>query len=185
MHTDHAHDWRLLRQYVQQGSQAAFAEIVRRYINLVYATSRREVGDASLAEDVTQVVFLTLARRAPVLLPAIDLSRWLFTAARYTARDVLKQERRRRVREMKALEDVTEANADVDGPLGLAVNAALEALNKDDWKAVHLRFYEGLSLADVGQAIGVSEDTAQKRVSRALQRMRRSLTSAGVALSVV
>ena len=80
---------------------------------------------------------------------------------------------------------MVEPEADVDRPLELAVNAALEKLGKDDWKAVHLRFYEGLSLADVGQAFGVSEDTAQKRVSRALDRMRRTLRSTGAALSIV
>jgi len=180
------HDWYLLRQYVKHNSQTAFSQLVNRYINLVYATSRREVGDAALADDVTQVVFLTLARRAPMLMPDTVLSRWLFTAARLTARDVLKQERRRRVREMKASRDLHTGYETDHGDLSLdpAVNVALASLSAGDWEAVYLRFYEEMSLAEIGRAFGISEDTAQKRVSRALRRLRSSLTASGIGVSL-
>ena len=79
-------DWQLLKQYADDGSQTAFAELVERHINLVHATCLREVRDASLADDVTQVVFLLLAKKAPALGEGIVLTGWLFQTARFASK---------------------------------------------------------------------------------------------------
>src|SRR5687768_1935005 len=99
-------EWDLVRSYVEDGSQAAFASLVERYINLVYSTCLREVRDATLAEDITQVVFLLLAKKAPALREGTVLSGWLFQTARFVCRDAMKQEARRQQREQKAAQEM-------------------------------------------------------------------------------
>ena len=95
------HDWQLLREYLDNNSQEAFAGLVERHINLVYSTCLREVHDATLAEDVTQVVFLLLVKKAPALREGTVLSGWLFQTARFVSKDALKQEARRQQREQR------------------------------------------------------------------------------------
>jgi len=178
-------DWLLLKQYVKAGSPAAFDEIVKRHVKMVYGTCRREIGDPHLAEDVTQVVFLIFARKAKRMRPGTIVSRWLFKTAVFASRDIVRQERRREARESKAREHLSTIHVDpiADRPLETAVNAALSTLNATDWEAVHLRFYEGLSLREIGELWGTSEDTAQKRVSRAIARIRKTLTTHGIGLT--
>jgi len=180
-------DWLLLRQYARTGSQGAFDELVKRHLKMVYGTCRREIGDPHLAEDVTQVVFLIFARKAKRMLPGTIVSRWLFKTAVFASRDILRQERRREARESKAREHLSTIHIDpaADRPLETAVNAALSTLTATDWEAVHLRFYEELSLREIGELWGTSEDTAQKRVSRAIGRVRKTLVTHGIGLTAV
>jgi RNA polymerase sigma factor (sigma-70 family) len=189
-HSDETDDWRLLRRYARDGSQDAFGRIVERHINLVYATCRRELGDPSLADDVTQVVFLILARKAGSLMRGTILSRWLFKTARFASRDVMKREARRKACEVPLNLDISPAPSSSDDtvrdrPLAIAINCALEKLSHSDWEAVQLRFYEDLSLREIGEICGTSEDTAQKRVSRAVDRIRRSLLREGIGISAI
>src|SRR5919107_4716580 len=95
-------EWQLLREYVEHNSQAAFAGLIERYINLVYSTCLREVRDAALAQDVTQVVFLILARKAKKIRRGTVLSGWLYQTARFAARSALQQEARRHSSERQA-----------------------------------------------------------------------------------
>src|ERR1051325_7277046 len=93
-------DHELLRRYVGEKSEVDFAELVRRRIGLVYGVALRQCGgDASLAQDVTQRVFVDLARKAAALAGHTVLSGWLHRSARFAASDVVRAERRRRVRE--------------------------------------------------------------------------------------
>src|SRR5947209_5596365 len=94
-------DRELLEQYARDGSQAAFAELVRRYANLVYRAARRQTSDPAMAEDVTQAVFILLAGRAKNLGKHIVLAGWLIKAARFAARDALRAEQRRKRREQE------------------------------------------------------------------------------------
>lgn len=75
-------DHELLQSYVQDGSEAAFAKLVERHLNLVYSAARRMVRDPHLAQDVTQEVFTLLARKAGKLGRGTILSAWLYRAAR-------------------------------------------------------------------------------------------------------
>src|SRR5947207_13968795 len=96
-------DIELLRSYAKDGSEAAFAELLRRHLNLVYSAALRRVGgDTHLAEDVSQKVFVSLARQARSLTGHPVLTGWLYTASRYAAAQVVRAERRRQAREQEA-----------------------------------------------------------------------------------
>ncbi len=184
--TSPTQDWPLLRRYVEQHSQEAFAALVSRHLNLVYATCRREVGDAALAEDVTQVVFLLLARKAPSLRSGTHLAGWLFQTARFASRNALTREQRRRHYEHKAAQTMAEQNDHDDAlwdSLEPFLNDAMARLSVGDREAILLRFWDEQSLAETGAALGVTEDTARKRVVRAVGRLRLMLAKDGVTIS--
>ena len=172
----------LIRRYVREKSQAAFAEIVQRYRRLVYFTCLRESGDAQFAEDATQAVFLILARKASALSGRASLAGWLFQTARLTARDALKREHRRLRHEQQAALVVgrTPQKQTLRGEL----NESLASLKEAEREAVLLRFFEEMSFQEIGAALNVSEDTAQKRVSRALDKMRTQFARRDLTLSV-
>lgn len=179
----------LLRRYVRHDSQAAFAALVRRYGGLVHATCLREVDDKQLAEDIAQVVFLLLARRAPSLLRADSLAGWLFRAARFSARNALRRERRRKVHEQEVIADMTHAH--LNGPpipswslLEPLVNAALASLRPHEQEVVLLRYLEGASWRETAARLGLAEDAAQKRGTRAVDKMRRFVNRQGLLLSL-
>ncbi len=111
-------DSELLRRYAENRSEAAFAELVKRRVSLVYSVALRQVGqDTHLAEDVTQKVFADLARKASALASRPVLSGWLCRSAQFAASDVVRAERRRRARE--------EANHLMhESPIGPASDAA-------------------------------------------------------------
>jgi len=182
-------DSSLLRRYVRHGSQAAFAALVRRYGGLVRATCLREVDDKQLAEDVTQVVFLLLARRAPSLLRVECLAGWLFRVAQFSARNALRQERRRKVHEQEVIADMTQVH--LNGPpiltwslLEPLINAALGSLRPHEQEVVLLRYLEGASWRETAARLGLAEDAAQKRGTRAMDKMRRFVNRQGLVLSL-
>ncbi|HEY7117557.1 MAG TPA: sigma-70 family RNA polymerase sigma factor [Tepidisphaeraceae bacterium] len=178
----------LLADYVERGSQAAFAAIVERHVDMVFSAALRQVGrDRHLAEDVTQAVFVVLAQKAGRLRGQTSLGAWLWNVTRLASLDATKRERRRRVREAKAarmnVEEASEQREwDEVEPL---LDGAIARLGDADRRAILLRFFEGLSLREVGAALGVSEDAAKQRVSRAVGKLRRMLGGAGVSVSAV
>ena len=187
--TDDDGDADLLRQYVRHGSQAAFAALVRRYGGLVHATCLREVDDKQLAEDATQVVFLLLARKAPALLRVDSLAGWLFRASRFSARNALRHERRRKVHEQEVIADMRQAH--FNGPpqppwdhLEPVLNAALASLRPHEQEVVLLRYLEGASWRETASRLGLAEDAAQKRGIRAVDKMRRFVNKQGLMLSL-
>ncbi|HLH57041.1 MAG TPA: sigma-70 family RNA polymerase sigma factor [Verrucomicrobiae bacterium] len=176
----------LLADYVTRGSESAFRELVERYVDLVYSTALRCVqGDTHRAEDVAQTVFLDLARLASRFSKEILLGGWLHRHTCYVASTLLRGERRRQARERQAAE-MSALDKEPDSGLSqLApmLDAAINELDEDDRKAILLRFYERLDLRSVGQALGSSENAAQKRVSRALEQLHSILVHRGVTLS--
>ena len=180
-------DWKLLQAYAANRSEAAFAELVGRHLNWVYSAAWRQVGDPHLAEDVTQSVFVLLARKAGSLGRGTVLGGWLFRTTRFVASRALRAEVRRKRREETAvamslsthLPDDTEA---VWSRLSPHLDQAVAALSDSDRSAVLLRFYEKKPLLEVGRRLGVSEEAAKKRVSRALDKMREFMVRRGVAL---
>src|SRR3989441_4576471 len=181
-----ADDEQLLRQYAEERSESAFGELVSRYIDLVYSAALRVVnGDAQLAQDVTQTVFMDLARKARRLPGGVVLAGWLHRHTCYTAATAVRTERRRRAREqtameMRALDDNTESPWRRLAPY---LDEALNELNSSDRNALVLRFLKRQDLRAVGAALGISEDSAQKRVSRALEKLRGVLRRRGVTLT--
>jgi RNA polymerase sigma factor (sigma-70 family) len=175
----------LLADYAATGSEVAFRELVSRYIDLVYSTASRLVdGDAHRAQDIAQTVFLDLSRQAAKLAGPVMLGGWLHRHTCFVARKAMRGERRRQLRERQAAE-MNALNSPDAGFEHLApvLDEVINELGEEDRKAILLRFYERLDLRSVGEALGASENAAQKRVSRALDQLQVLLTRRGVALS--
>src|ERR1035441_1815749 len=176
----------LLAEYARTGSEAAFAELVRRYVDLVYSAAFRLVeGDRPLAEDVAQTVFADLALMARRLPADLLLGGWLHRHTCLVAATLLRGERRRRARErqaveMNALQDHSEANLAAVAPL---LDEAINQLGTADRTAVMLRFFEQRDFRAVGEALGSNEDAARMRVNRALGKLESLLKRRGVTLS--
>src|SRR5580692_4247970 len=176
-------DWDLPRQYTQEDSQDAFGEIVRRHVNLVYSAALRQVRSPQLAEDVAQSVFADLARDAHKLKPDTILTAWLYTVARRTAIDAVRMESRRQLREQIAMEmNFMNATADDWAQIAPLLDDAMAALDETDRAAILLRYFENKSLRDVGENLQISDDAAQKRVSRAVETLREFFTTKKVAI---
>jgi RNA polymerase sigma factor (sigma-70 family) len=179
-------DHDLLIAYAKDGSDVAFTELVQRHAHAVYASALRQTANPSLAEEVTQVVFILLARKAGSLKPGIVVAGWLFRATQFTAKDIMKAERRRLHRETTAFEvaadeltPVESADEQAWSGVSTKLDACLAQLSESDRHAVLLRFFENRSLAEVGTSLGVAEDAARKRVRRALDRLQLLLEKAG------
>jgi len=181
-------DAKLLRDYAKHGSEAAFGELVSRYVDLVYSTALRQVnGDTQLAQDVTQNVFIDLARRAGVLPNGVVLGGWLYRHTGFTASKVVRSEQRRRIREQEAVNMNalhTQPNTDAAWrQVAPVLDEAMQRLGGRDRDAIVLRYFERRDLRAVGAALGTNEDAAQKRVSRALEKLRAFLARRGITFS--
>lgn len=179
--TDHA----LLNLYASAGRQDAFSELVRRHVNVVYAAARRQLASEALAEDVTQSVFLDLAKAARGFDPETPVVAWLHVVTRRTAIDLARRESRQKTREQAAMEMLSMNDPSPDwAKIAPLLDEALETLNATDRAALLLRYFENKSLREVGHALGISDDAAQKRVSRALEALRVRFSKKGVAVGV-
>lgn len=178
-------DIELLQEYATQNSEEAFATLVSRHVNLVYSVALRQLNNSHHAEEVTQAVFVILAKRAGSLRKGTIISGWLYQTSRLTARNYLRGEIRRQRREqeayMQSLSNETEPDAWPQiAPL---LDDAMSHLGQKDRDAIALRFFEGKNLRDVGVNLGVSEDAAKMRVGRAVEKLRGFFMKRGVALS--
>ena len=177
-------DLDLLRQFTRDQSQDAFSALVKRHLGLVYSAALRQVRSPQLAEEVAQSVFTDLARSASRLKSHTVLTAWLYEVTRRTAINVVRGETRRRLREQIALEmNAINANADDWMQIEPLLDEAMQALDDTDRTAVLLRFFENKSLREVGQALGTTDDTARKRVNRAVERLHEFFTKRGVTIS--
>ncbi|PYI82898.1 MAG: hypothetical protein DME26_16185 [Verrucomicrobia bacterium] len=178
-----ASDLDLLEQYARLNSEEAFATLVHRRLDLVYSAALRQVRSPQLAEEVAQSVFTDLSRNTQKLKPKTILSAWLYQVTRRTAIDVIRRESRRQFRERIALE-MTDMNSTSSAwtQIEPLLDEAMEALDETDRSAVLLRYFENKSLREVGQTLGTSEDAAQKRVGRAVERLREFFAKHGVSL---
>jgi RNA polymerase sigma factor (sigma-70 family) len=174
----------LLRRYLHEDSQDAFAVLVNRHVDLVYSAALRQVRLPHLAEEVAQAVFVDLARQARTLPDDQPLSAWLYVVTRRTAIDVVRREVRRREGEqfVAALATMRTESAGWT-EIAAVLDEAMAALDPSDRSAILLRYFENLSLREVGESLGISEDAAQKRVSRAVDRLRLSFAGRGVAVT--
>jgi RNA polymerase sigma factor (sigma-70 family) len=183
-------DTELLRQYAQSGSETAFTELVQECMPLVYSAALRMVrGDETLAKDVAQTVFIDLARKAGSLLDREVLAGWLYASARLAASKAVRGDHRRGRRERIAA-SMEERTTPPESPqdlseLKLVLDEAMSELGSDERNAVLIRFFQDKDLKEVGLALGISEDAARMRVTRALAKLQMLLKRRGVTITTV
>ena len=177
-------DCDLLRQFDEEGSQEAFAEIVRRHVNLVYSVAMRQVArDEHLAKDVCQEVFSSLARKAARLNGRRVISGWLYYAAKFEACRAARNEGLRRKREMEAGMEIDSDDEEpkIDWEKARPIlDEVIGELKESERNAICLRFYENRHFKDVGERLDVSENTAWMRVNRTLEKLHVLLLKKGI-----
>lgn len=184
-------DAQLLRDYAEHRNEAAFRELVSRHADVVYASALRQVSSPDLAQDIAQSVFTDLARKAQPLAATLtgetSLLGWLFRSTRFLVLNQLRHDRRRQARERQAMENfnpISEPAREWEC-VQPVLDEAMADLSNEDRDALLLRFFKNHNFRAIGAAFGVSDDAAQKRVSRALERLRIQLTSRGVTTTAV
>jgi RNA polymerase sigma factor (sigma-70 family) len=179
--TTEAQDLELLRDYVRDGSDAAFRLLVERHVNLVYSVALRQTRQPHLAQDVAQAVFIVLAEKAATIPHDVVLAGWLFRTTRYAAANAIRAQARREHWEQQAAHMTTpdaspEPDLETVTPL---LNEVLEELPEPDRAAILLRFFEGKSMEEVGRAMGITASAARMRLSRAVEKLRRLFRQRG------
>ncbi len=179
-----ADDTELLRAYIRDGSQEAFAELVHRKLPLVLSAAlRRSNGDRSTAEDIAQIVFALLARKAASLQNHPFLSGWIFTTTHHVAsRTIRKRQRRELWESQMALNTSAEAPAPW-ADIGPVIDDILIGLTEGDRRAILMRFFENQSFAEIARLFNINEDAARMRVNRALNALRARLERRGISSS--
>jgi RNA polymerase sigma factor (sigma-70 family) len=181
-----ANDMDLVREFARHNSEAAFTELVRRHINLVYSVARRCTGNDGDAHDVTQAVFIILARKAAGLREKTLLTGWLYETTRFAGARLLRTNARRHAREQEAYMQSTLTEAGTDAvwmQLSPHLEAAMSKLAAADRALLVLRFYENKSGPEAAALLGIREDAAHKRVTRAIEKLRKVFAQRGVTLS--
>lgn len=180
-------DTRLLRQYVEAGSRAAFDALVRRHFNFVNSICLRCLGNRQLAEDATQMVFIILARKAGSLRSREFLPAWLFQTARLTSNNIRKREWRRSRYEGHATRESTRAITTTNAASWIDVEPVIDdmlaRLKADERNALLLRFYDEEDYSAIAGSLGISEEAARMRVSRALRKIRGWLEQQGIGVT--
>ena len=179
-------DAQLLRDYAEHGDETAFREIVARHADLVYSAALRQTESADLAADIAQGVFVDLARKAKRLSDRLSadasLAGWLYRGTRYAVLNHLRDDRRRATHERQAMEQLLNDSESTPGwqQIRPLLDEAMDGLSDDDREALLLRYFENRDFRAVGLALGVSDDAAQKRVSRAVERLREFFAKRGM-----
>lgn len=178
-------DMELLQDYATRHSEEAFASLVARHIDMVYSVALRHTRNHHQAQEITQAVFVVLARKAPSFNLRTVLAGWLFETARLTAANYVRGEIRRARREQEACMQFDPNNRDEDTWKHVTpiLNEIIGALREKDRDAVVLRFLQGKDYRQVAAALGATEEAAQMRVTRALEKMRKMFARRGVVLS--
>jgi RNA polymerase sigma factor (sigma-70 family) len=145
----------------------------------------RQAGNPHHAQEITQAVFVILAQKAAGLRQARALTSWLFQTTRLTAANFARSEARRHRREQEAFmqSKLDETGGEAWPAIAPLLDRAVAALSEPERQAILLRYYEDRNLREVGQALGASEDAAEKRVSRALEKLRKFLARRGVSFT--
>jgi RNA polymerase sigma factor (sigma-70 family) len=180
-------DTALVREYACNNSSEAFSELVNRHVHLVYSVALRQVRDPHLAEEITQVVFIVLARKAHSFGPKTVLPAWLCRTARYASANALKVSNRRQRYEQRAQQEASmsftanEPESETWREIAPILDDALSSLGEKEHNAIILRFFEGKDFKQVAAALNTGEDAARMRVNRALEKLRKFFSKRGVA----
>jgi RNA polymerase sigma factor (sigma-70 family) len=179
-------DSELVREYVRQNREGAFTELVERYLNLVFSAALRTTADRHLAQDAAQETFVALAQRAPFLMDRSSVAGWLHRTACNLAAKKVRGEVRRRSREAEVSRMQIENGADDDAvweQVSSQLDAALNDLGGRDRDILLLRYLQQRTIPDIALELGLKTEAAQKRVSRALDKLRGCLSIRGVVLT--
>ncbi len=182
-------DTELLGRYVDNHSEEAFAELVRRYVDLVYSSGLRQTGgDHHRAQEITQMVFIQLARKASALTRHPVLPAWLHRTSHLTAMELRRKEGRRQKYERAASAEAPIAAADEPmvawDDVRPVLDEAIDRLNERDRQAILLRFFGNQSFENIGEVLRLSENTARMRVDRALEKLHSLLAQRGIRSSI-
>lgn len=182
---DEPDDITLLRQYTEQDSEAAFATLVSRHVHSVFSSAYRQTGDRHQAEEITQVVFVLLARKAHRLTQHEVISGWLHKTARLTAVTWIRSEIRRARREQETVMQTEREQGDTETWVRIAplLDAAIADLAERDRLTIVLRYFDGRSMKEIAGVLNTTEDAAKMRHHRAMEKLRRFFGRRGVALS--
>lgn len=175
----------LLKEYVERGSDEAFAALVARHVNKVYSIALRHTRNAHQAEEITQAVFVLLAQKSWQLGKRVILSGWLCRTAQLSAVTFVRSELRRTRREQEAHMQnlLNESETEVWPQIAPLLDAAMAGLSEADHDALALRFFDGKSMKEIGAALGASEDATKMRVNRAVEKLRIFFTRRGIVCS--
>lgn len=181
-------DAELLRRYAETRYEPAFAALVERHLGLVYAAALRRLGgDPHRATEITQTVFIALARHAADVAQRPVIASWLHTATRHAVIDLLRADRRRHSREEHAHVLATVNTPAPSAPssaewdkLRPLLDAALDQLPDSDRALLLLRFFEQHPFSDIGRRLQLTEDAARMRTTRALEKLRTHLSRHGI-----
>jgi RNA polymerase sigma factor (sigma-70 family) len=174
-----------LQKYAEQRDQSAFSEFVRRNVDLVYSAAFRQTGgDAHLAEDIAQKVFVAAAQKAAALCRHPVIGAWLYQTTRYAAIDTIRSRQRQQAREAAAgqmAETTSQPNLTMEwDEVSPELDKIVASLGERDRDAIVLRFFGGKSFADIGTELHLSEGAARMRVERALEKLRTRLSRLGI-----
>lgn len=178
-------DQQLLREYAGERSERAFAELVRRHVDMVHSAARRMVADEQLAEDIAQAVFVALAQNAGRVAGHPVLAGWLHLTTRNLAANAIRTAMRRHAREEEALVMNELLSHEENGAweeIAPLLDSALGELDQDDRDAVLLRYFERKTAREIAVSLGVSYEAAQKRTARAVERLREILQRRGAGI---
>jgi RNA polymerase sigma factor (sigma-70 family) len=176
-------DIALLREYLDRNSETAFAELVHQHVNLIYSVALRYTGNSHDAQDVTQVVFVILAKKAMSLRQRTNLTGWLYETTRFTSSQLLRTRARQQAREQEAYMQSTLNDSETEGiwrQLAPLLEEAMTRLNEKERALLVLRYFENKSGAETAALMGVNEWAARKRIDRAVEKLRKFFTKRGV-----
>jgi RNA polymerase sigma-70 factor, ECF subfamily len=168
------------------GDGDALAELYRRYAGAVWAVARRVCGDRTLAEDVTQTVFVDLWRRPQRFDPTRGALRpWLVAQAHARAVDTVRSEAARQRRQEREVRLAPPPSPEVEAEVHLAalsegVRRAVARLNEDERRAIVLAYFGGHSYRETAEMLGEPEGTVKSRIRRGLMGLRHALESEGL-----
>lgn len=180
-------DSHLLLDFADRGSQDAFRQLVERHLPLVYRSALRQLNsDTHHAQDVAQMVFTALAKKARPLAAHSNLCAWLYATTHRIACHTIRTEMRRRKREEVWTREAELSECDErSGWSALApmLDEGVRALATGERDALVLRYFSNRSFAEVGAILGIGEDAARMRVNRALEKLRARFSARGLAVT--